>query len=303
MRSILANYSINNITKKRNIKNDECHFEGISSCSSSLDISENKACLDITNGYAFARPVKVTTLNGNSYEDVYMVVDGCYLIEFPIGFNPSYEAFTVMKSNGGEVAPNMESRVDYYLVTKQNISLYLNNEAEISLNSDKTIQSASAKSNIFYIFNPSYFSAEVEDIGQDWYVTTQEDDPVEQRLTYSNPSITGMQYGTFSLRQVSQIPTGSYAKSVKLNIKGNDLGDFPQIAWKIHTGIFNIDTPDDELPKKLVLPKEDEKGGLSAGAIGGIIFACIVVVGVTAFCIVWFVVLKKPLVCCSYSNI
>ena len=38
-------------------------------------------------------------------------------------------------------------------------------------------------------------------------------------------------------------------------------------------------------------------GGLSAGAIAGIVIACAVVVGVVVFCIVWFVVLKKGCCC------
>ena len=38
-------------------------------------------------------------------------------------------------------------------------------------------------------------------------------------------------------------------------------------------------------------------GGLPAGAIAGIVIACVVVVGVVVFCIVWFVVLKKG--CCG----
>ena len=40
--------------------------------------------------------------------------------------------------------------------------------------------------------------------------------------------------------------------------------------------------------------------GLSAGAIAGIVIACVVVVGVIVFCIVWFVVLKKG--CCCKSQ-
>ena len=37
--------------------------------------------------------------------------------------------------------------------------------------------------------------------------------------------------------------------------------------------------------------------GLTGGEIAGIVIACIVVVGIAAFCIVWFVVLKKPCFC------
>ena len=42
---------------------------------------------------------------------------------------------------------------------------------------------------------------------------------------------------------------------------------------------------------------QSDDEGLSGGEIAGIVIACVVVVGVVAFCIVWFVVLKKPCPC------
>ena len=293
MRALLAKKIASNITRNTKAVKD-CSFTGFTSdCSSYLVINGNHACLNSNNGYAFTKPVKVTPQNGNPVEGVYMVVGGCYLIEFPNNFKED-EAIRVSPSS--ETKDDKSHYIeDFYFVSKKEADLNLKYKIEYS-DIKKVGNDYEAnlymETNYFIAYNPNKFSAEA-DVDDDFYVLTGNDNPI--LLTSSNSKINDIKLGKFRIdseaaeeADVEGKDSWDYSASTTVKVKGNDLGDFPEKTWKIRSGIFTKDTPDDDLPGK----------GLSAGAIAGIVIACVVVVGIVVFCIVWFVVLKKGC-CCS----
>ena len=169
-------------------------------------------------------------------------------------------------------------------------------------------------SDFYYVFNPNFFSAEAENIGNDWAIITQDTDLNNQTLlTRFKPKISGISIGLFGITTDMEKEYVSISATTTLKIRGNNTGDLPQKSWKILSGIFSIDTPD-ELPeidnnddeltesnthnnepdnsRKDTNPPNDE--GLAPAAVGIITFICVVVVGVSVFCIIWFLVCKKP---------
>ena len=108
------------------------------------------------------------------------------------------------------------------------------------------------------------------------------------------------------IEKKEEIPNIEYVMVYASPKKGSDeeTGE-----WTADVKIEASSVPDN-YPEKITLvqngaiySKDDEDydfmngGGLPAGAIAGIVIACVVVVGVIVFCVVWFVVLKKDCCC------
>ena len=303
MHALLARKAALNISKKAKVE-EQCTFEGFSSpCSDYISsASGNKACFNSDDGYVFARPVKVTPKNGNPVDGVYMVVGGCYLVEFPTDFDVSKEARTVEASSSAE-DKEYSGKQDNYLVTKKEADLNLKVKVEytnIKPVEDYYVFDSVAEIVEFYVLNPNKFSAQA-DVDDTYYVSTENDDKEgnPMLITKSNKKVSDLIFAHLNIRSyedgepdLAGKDTWEFSASTTVEIKGNDLGSFPEKTWKIKSGIFTKDTPDDDLPGK----------GLSAGAIAGIVIACVVVVGVVVFCIVWFVVLKKGCCCGNGSK-
>ena len=303
MRALLAKKAALNITKRMKVDQD-CSFDDIKTCYSNLQpttIGNTRvACLNTDDGYVFARPVKVTPKNGNAVEGAYMVVGGCYRIELPADFDQNSESFYVQASSSVE-EKGKKQIIDYYVVTKKEADLNLKYKIEYSNvktneNGEPTEYDVDYEDRTFYVYNPKKFSAEA-DVDDEFRVTTENYDMKEFKpiyLTKESKKINDIIYGIFNLESTSEekpdwSKTDSFgvSGSATVEVKGNDLGGFPEKSWKVQSGIFTKDTPDDDLPGN----------GLSGGAIAGIVIACVVVVGVVVFCVVWFVVLKKPCCC------
>ena len=268
MRSLLAKNIANNISKSLK-SNSECMFDGVR-CSNNLYPGQTCIGLDSNSGIFFEKPVDVIDSEEKETKNVYMIVGGCYKLSKPFEEN--------VYTNYLQASIN---HYNFYFVTKQEIELNVLIEGDVE----------SFQSNSFYVYNPNKFSAEAE-VGD--HILEQNNSPSDKELSKDTPKITDMTYAYFSLEDRDNSAT-SISESLTIKISGNDPGDYPQKIWKIQQGLFTKDTPDDEIP--------DSSGdGLPPGAIAGIVIACIVVVGVAAFCIVWFVVLKKQCPCGGKSD-
>ena len=89
---------------------------------------------------------------------------------------------------------------------------------------------------------------------------------------------------------------GTYTGTAHIKIESEQLPEgFPDKMFKVTMpSIYSYDQEitDDQLPNNKN-DTDDDDSPLGTGAIVGIVIACVVVVGVVAFCVVWFVVLKK----------
>ena len=302
LRALLAKQAARNLTRR--LKAESCKFDSFQECGdgslTSLN-NNNEYCFNSNDGFIFLNPVTITDQNGKESSGVYMAVGGCYKIKStqPEKFQQTY--FPVQSSY--EVNENeLKATHDYYLITRQEEDLYVKvkydyYDHKILQNYDETYK-GEAEKYYYYVFNPKNFTAEAY-VNDDAVVYTgvykdkyYRDEIVitssESKLPREMPS------ALFDIRP-KEFPTDwteyEFSSSATVKIKGNNLGDFPQKAWKIKAGLFTKDTPDDDLPSS----------SLSAGAIAGIVIACVVVVGVIVFCVVWFVVLKKSC-CCGKKN-
>ena len=201
MRALLAKKAALNITKRMKVEQD-CSFEGIGTCYSYLSTStignSQVGCFNSDNGFVFARPAKVTPKNGNAVEGAYMVVGGCYLIEFPSNFDIDKEALDV----GASILEESEgySRKDnYYLVTKKEADLNL--KVKVEYTNIKPVEwepyydyDAVIETDSYWVFNPNKFSAEA-DLDDDTFVLLGK----ENRLTKSNPKVSDLIIAAFRL--------------------------------------------------------------------------------------------------------
>ena len=113
--------------------------------------------------------------------------------------------------------------------------------------------------------------------------------PVTDSKTFSQETI----FSVYPDIDVEELTKGEYNAKTKIKVSGpskvNEI--IPRKIIKLEANrLYSHDDKDDKVGGS----------GLSAGAIAGIVIACVVVVGIIVFCIVWFAVLKKG--CCGSKS-
>ena len=147
-----------------------------------------------------------------------------------------------------------------------------------------------------YVYNPNGYKVTVSSkdyftFGGDQLTGESSFEGSDRIMITMSPNLDGMEEGDID-------PQKGYCVAVDVNVQMDSFPEnWPTKSFYLKAGAIYSDSTIEDASSKTVCDSgsddEDDGNGLGAGAIAGIVIACVVVVGAIAFCVVWFAVLKK----------